>query len=169
MAYKRTERTGGGIDWDAAERDFIENTSPRTGYREFAESSAEKIWSGRQPITYIVLKDVGKERMWMRKRAEFQREKHASLFVDAEIVYGFIMNILVRDGETLSSVDLARLTNEMIKLQDLLMHHEPTEERVDDRELITRDELLDEFERWERPTVDDLLKDALANLEDEDV
>lgn len=168
MAYGKTERTGGGIDWEAAEADFVENTSPRIGLREFSELSEAKNWSGRQHISYQVIRDIAKERGWMRKRAEFLRSKHSSLFLDAEIAYGFIVNKLVVEGDTLSAVDMARLTSEMRNLQELLMDHEPPDDRVDDREFVTRDELLDEFERYERPTNEDLLAQALAALEEED-
>lgn len=166
-SYGKTDRTMGGIDWEAAEYDFVHNTGPRVSYREFADNAESKTWSGRQPIKYVTIVDYGKEHSWMRKRAEFMREKHSTLFGDAEIAYGFVINAIIVNGETMAPVDLARLSTELRNLQDLLMAHEVPDEQVDDRDLVTRDEVLSIIERYEPPSAEELLEQALGALGEE--
>lgn len=152
-----------GIDWAAGEQDFVQNTPPTVGFREYCKIAASRSWTGYQEIPYQRMKDYGKEKLWMTKRAKYLRDNNPSLSVDLDISYQLVMSKIVDEGEKMSVVELTGLINQQIKLAELkLAEQSPLDEA--DRDFVTRDEVIDIADKYEPLSTKELLRRATEDM-----
>ena len=152
-----------GIDWIAGEQDFVQNTPPTVGFREYCKIAAGRSWTGYQEIPYQRMKDYGKEKLWMTKRAKWLRDNNPSLSTDLDISYQLVMSKIVDEGERLTVSELTGLIGQQIRLAELkLAEQSPLDES--DRDFVTRDEVLDIAEKYEPLSPDELLQRSLDKM-----
>jgi hypothetical protein len=161
------QRTGSAINWEEGEEHFVTQTGPRIGFREYAAMTVQFAWTGYTELHYTTIKDYGKAARWMVKRAEFLRENQPGLMQDAEIMYGMLMQYFIDEYGQINSRDISALVAQIVKLQELVMTHRPAEGNIDQRDLVTRDSLLDTFAKYKPPSDEDLLADALEMMAEE--
>lgn len=149
-----------GIDWDAGLEHFITVAPPRMTIREYASITQQMAWTGYQEISTRQLAQYAKNYSWLYKKAQYLREHKPGLLTDAEIIYAMTMQKFLDEYERIDVKDMSGIVSQIIKLQELLMAYQPEADIGDNREILTRDMVIDIAARISSSEQDNLLAAA---------
>ncbi len=154
-----------GVDWEAGERHFVEQTGPQVTLREYATMTSELTWTNRQYIGYQQLRDVAKRDLWIKRRAQFLYETRPGLTENVEIIYSIVVHQILDCEEKLDPLELSRLTAQFLQLHDRMLAQRPLDVSTEDQERLTRDGVIDIIKHIKPLTDDDLLEAAAEIME----
>lgn len=151
------------VDWPALEEYFITKTPAGMSYRVFSDQWTEKLketsftW-----IEYNKLRDYGKGRHWIQKRAQFLIENSPGLYQDTEAIYSLLRDKIVY-GDNMTAAEMASLSREIRELAVVLRSKDAiVGGRPDEGGGLTRDEVLTELEKIVRESSSALIDLAIG-------
>ena len=153
-----------GVDWEAGEEHFVTQTGPTVSLRQYAVLTPKYAWTGGQALDHQKIKDIAKKNIWLKKRAKWLFENRPGLTTNVEAVYSIVMAQLVDFQDELVPSDLANLIRQFLELHKLMLSQRLVDVE-DDTEAVTRDQVIDISRTTPIQEVNELLEEALKDLD----